>query len=289
VSGAPGGEHEEETARVGGGRAAYPCAQRQRLGATAAGGRLSQFHHRRRGRSGVRPRLRPSGRHLRLPARLELRRAVRWLGGAEGGGFASQAAGQVFWRNPASALVGVYGAYSRYDDGFEPDAARLGAESELYFSRFTLSGIAGVNFDDNDRFFAQARASLYVDDNTKIFAGYVRDDTGAESAGVNAAAAGFEHLFASTGVSIFGEARVGDHDYRAAWAGIKFYLGGPTGSGKSLIGRDREDVAPVWRFIEQKKQKVASSTSATTTTVTTTSTTTTPTTTTTATSTSGLS
>jgi hypothetical protein len=209
--------------------------------------------------------------------------------GAEGGGFAGQAAGQVFWRNPASALVGVYGAYSRYDDGFEPDAARLGAESELYFSRFTLSGIAGVNFDDNDRFFAQARASLYVDDNTKIFAGYVRDDTGAESAGVNAAAAGFEHLFASTGVSIFGEARVGDHDYRAAWAGIKFYLGGPTGSGKSLIGRDREDVAPVWRFIEQKKQKVASSTSATTTTVTTTSTTTTPTTTTTATSTSGLS
>ena len=115
------------------------------------------------------------------------------------------------------------------------------------------------------------------------------DDTGAQSAGVNAAAAGFEHMFASSGVSIFGEARVGDHDYRAAWAGIKLYLGGPTGGGKSLIGRDREDVAPVWRFLEQKKQKVASSTSATTTTVTTTTTTTTTTqtTTTTATSTTG--
>ena len=193
--------------------------------------------------------------------------------GSESGQFTGQVAGQAFWRNPATALVGVYGAYSHLNDGFEPDAARLAAESEFYFSRFTLSGIAGVNFDDNDRFFAQARASFYVDDNTKIFAGYVRDDTGAQSAGVNAGAAGFEHLFPSTGVSIFGEARVGDHDYRAAWAGIKFYLGGPTGSGKSLIGRDREDVAPVWRFLEQKKQKVASSTSATTTTVTTTTTT----------------
>ena len=197
--------------------------------------------------------------------------------GSESGQFAGQVAGQAFWRNPATALVGVYGAYSHLNDGFEPDAARLAAESELYFSRFTLSGIAGVNFDDNDRFFAQARASLYVDDNTKIFAGYVRDDTGYQYASVNAGAVGFEHLFPSTGVSIFGEARVGDHDYRAAWAGIKFYLGGPTGSGKSLIGRDSEDVAPVWRFVEAKKQKVASSTSATTTTVTTTTTTSTST------------
>jgi hypothetical protein len=197
--------------------------------------------------------------------------------GSESGEFTGQAAAQLFWRNPASALVGVYGAYGRLDDGFAPNAARLAPEAEFYFSRFTLSGIAGVNFDDNDRFFAQARASFYVDDNTKIFAGYVRDDTGAQAAGVDAAAVGFEHLFPSTGVSIFGEARVGDHDYRAAWAGIKFYLGGPTGSGKSLIGRDREDVAPVWRFLEQKKQKVASSTSATTTTVTTTTTTTTTT------------
>ena len=198
--------------------------------------------------------------------------------GSQSGEFTGQAAAQLFWRNPASALVGVYGAYGRFDDGFAPNAARLAPEAELYLSRFTLSGIAGVNFDDNDRFFAQARASFYVDDNTKIFAGYVRDDTGAQSAGVNAAAAGFEHLVPSTGVSIFGEARAGDHDYRAAWAGVKFYLGGPTGSGKSLIGRDREDVAPVWRFLEQKKQKVASSTSATTTTVTTTTTTTTTTT-----------
>jgi hypothetical protein len=198
--------------------------------------------------------------------------------GSESGAFDGQASAQAFWRNPSTALVGVYGQYGHLDDGFELNSARLGAEAELYLSRFTLSGIAGVNFDNHDRAFAQARASFYLDDSTKLFAGYVRDDTGAQAAAVNAAAVGFEHLFASSGVSIFGEARVGDRDYRAAWAGIKFYLGGPTGGGKSLIGRDREDVAPVWRFLEQKKQKVASSTSATTTTVTTTTTTTTTTT-----------
>jgi hypothetical protein len=197
--------------------------------------------------------------------------------GTEDGAFSSHAAGQIFWRNPATALFGLYGAYDHLDDGFTPDAARLGAESELYLSRFTLSGIVGVDFDNSDKIFAQARAYYYLDDNTKFFGGYVLDDAGSLGQQVNAGAVGFEHLFPSSGISIFGEARAGDHDYRAAWAGIKFYLGGPSANTKSLLGRDREDVAPVWRFIEEKRQKVASSTSATSTTGTTTSTTSTST------------
>jgi hypothetical protein len=194
--------------------------------------------------------------------------------GTEDGGFSAHGAGQFFWRDPSTALFGVYGAYDHLDDGFNPDTARLGAEAEFYLSRFTLSGIVGVDFDNDDKAFAQAKASFYFDDYTKVFAGYVLDDAGAWGQEVNAGAIGFEHLFPSTGFSIFGEARAGDHDYRAAWAGIKFYFGGPTPNSKPLLQRDREDVAPVWRFVEEKRQKVASSTSATSTTGTTTSTTT---------------
>ena len=214
---------------------------------------------------------------LAFPLSTSIGAQIGGSAGAFDGRFTGEAAGHLFWRDPSNAMVGVYGAYRRTDAGFAPNVGRIGGEAELYLSKFSLSGVAGVTFGDHQRAFAQARASLYLDDSTKVFAGYVLDDLGSVKRSVSAAAIGFEHIFPSSGMAFYAEARAGESHYRAAWAGVRFYFGGQSASDKSLIRRDREDVAPLWRFVEQKKEKVASTTTATTTTVTTTTTTSTST------------
>ncbi len=167
------------------------------------------------------------------------------VAGVAGGQTFSQVAGHLFWRDPATSLVGVYGAWTQQ---YGASTFRIGPEVEFYNGPFTFSGVAGVKSGGGDNFFTQIKGNLYLSPNTKIFGGYVYENG-------SFATAGFEHLFPA-GLSLFGEARTGQ-GYTAAWAGFRFYFGGMSGPGKSLMAREREDVAPLWLHVADKPVTVA--------------------------------
>jgi hypothetical protein len=169
------------------------------------------------------------------------------------GRFYGQAAGHLFWRDPTVGLAGLYAAYNHQDGEIDTDTGRVGGEGELYLGNFTASGVAGWKFGDDDGFFAQAKLSVYFDPNSKFYVGYIHEDQ-------DIASIGFEHLFQSSGISLYGEGRIGDDDYKAVFAGIRVYFGNQTPGGKSLIGRDREDVAPLWVHLTEPRKAEASST-----------------------------
>lgn len=173
-----------------------------------------------------------------------------------GGKTYAQGAGHLFWRDPTIGLIGLYGAYGHYEGFGGVDMYQAAAEGEYYMGRFTLRGIAGVeganagtftdaggtvfNYDDDTRFFDKIDVAFYPTDDFKVYVGH------RYTGGVNAAAAGAEYLWrfnGGTAASIFAEARVGEDDYKAAWAGVRFYFGG---SDKSLIRRHREDDPNLW-------------------------------------------
>jgi len=173
-----------------------------------------------------------------------------------GGKTYAQGAGHLFWRDPTIGLIGLYGSYAHYDGFKGVDAYQAAAEGEYYMGRFTLRGIAGVegvdggsftngggfliDYGNNTRFFDKVDLVFYPVDDFKVYAGH------RYTGGVNAAAGGAEylwHLQGGTAASLFAEARIGEHDYKAAWAGIRFYFGG---NDKTLIRRHREDDPNLW-------------------------------------------
>jgi hypothetical protein len=162
----------------------------------------------------------------------------------------------LFWRNPQTALVGVYGAYlKRNVDNIA--RARIGLEGEYYMGRFTIGGVAGFERTISDAFlfvvpglgfvvdqgsknrgFAAIDFSWYATENFKLSAGY------RYWGGVSAAAAGFEYLVQTgqgAAYSFFAEGRAGENRYLAGMAGVKVYFGQRD---KSLMRRHREDDPP---------------------------------------------
>ena len=173
-----------------------------------------------------------------------------------GGKTYASVGGHLFWRDPTVGLLGVYGNYAHYD-GFQGVDAYQGAlEGEYYWGRFTLRGIAGVeganggsftngagfliDYGDNTRFFDKIDVVFYPADDFKVYAGH------RYTGGVHAAAAGAEYLWhfkSGIAASVFAEGRVGEDDYKAAWAGVRLYFGQ---TDKSLIRRHREDDPNLW-------------------------------------------
>lgn len=163
-------------------------------------------------------------------------------------------ADHLFWRDPAKGLVGIYGAYAHYSALDGVNAGRIAVEAEAYLDRFTLRGIAGVEFGDKGtvttatsisefdmktRFVDMVDLVYYPTDDLSLFVGH------RYTGGKNALALGGEFAFLNTGptsFSAFAEARIGEDD-TAAWAGIKIRFGNST---KSLIRRDREDDPVLW-------------------------------------------
>lgn len=154
-------------------------------------------------------------------------------------------AAHLFARDPSRYLFGVYASYHTWDS---IDIWRLGAETELYFGRMTLSGILGwesidvpatkrgltvLNRDD-DHFFTELDLSYYPKDNLRLSIGYHYESE--ESLGV----AELEfmprwHMPAS----LFATGNFGDDDHTRITGGIRFYL--HADRSKSLIRRHRED------------------------------------------------
>lgn len=165
--------------------------------------------------------------------------------GSSQGNFAGGFGGHLFWRDPATALFGVYA------EGFTTDVAtgrfgkgRIGPEIELYSGRFNVSAIAGYEFGNRgirDGFFADGIVSYFATDDFRLYAGGNYGFAGVQGK------AGLEYqLGRDTGysnVSVFAEAHVGEAGYKAAFAGVKIALGAPD---KSLIRRYREDDPQAW-------------------------------------------
>ncbi len=155
--------------------------------------------------------------------------------------------GHLFWRDPSIALLGIYGSYTTIE-ALDGDIARLGVEGEYYWNQLTLKAVIGAEFIDIDapvdydgtNLFAFSDLSYYANDNLELSVGHRY--TGEK----HALALGVEYqlsqqVFAS-GVSLFAEGRIGEDDYKGAWAGVRMYLGDE----KTLIRRHREDDPTDW-------------------------------------------
>jgi hypothetical protein len=193
-------------------------------------------------------------------------------GSLDGDSF-GQVAGHLFWRNPSQALLGVYASYTGWDRFGGVNVGQVAGEFEFYYGRFTLQGIAGVEFGNTvsssqtnlvtiapvggipgsttlatnaqgfgigTRFFDQVNLKYYLNDYLDGYVGH------RYLGGKNAAAFGGEYAFpVARGVlgSAFVEARVGESDFHGVWGGIKLYFGPDD---KSLIARHRKEDPNNW-------------------------------------------
>lgn len=171
------------------------------------------------------------------------------------GRFLGAGAGHLFWRDPAKALLGIYGSYTYWDQVGGVRIAHVGPEGELYLGRWTLQGVAGVEFgnsasatvgsfiqtyDIRTRFFDQVNLAYYLQDNFKLFAGH------RYLGGKHALALGGEYgIPVGHGImaALFAEGRIGEDDFHGVWGGVRFYFGQKD---KTLIRRHREDDPNEW-------------------------------------------
>lgn len=160
------------------------------------------------------------------------------------------AAGHLFWRDPATALFGLYGIgyYSNaardiiYDPntgatnyvyGF--DLWRLALEAHLYRDAFTFQARIGAEvFGSTTRFFDEADLVYYATPDLRLTAGhrYV--------GGLNAGALSAEYQTPLRGVAGFVETIIGERNTQIVLGGIRWYFD----NDKSLVRRDREDILP---------------------------------------------
>ena len=170
----------------------------------------------------------------------------------------------LFWRDPSRGLLGIYASHTHWQEFGGLHVTQVAGEGEAYFGRFTLQGIAGVEFgnsqsaitgvsttatstttfidtyDVQTRFFDKINLAYYLNDNTKVFAGH------RYLGGKHALALGGELALPSNGptmLAAFVEGRVGESEFHGIWGGIRGYWGQ---SAKSLIQRHRQDDPVNW-------------------------------------------
>lgn len=161
------------------------------------------------------------------------------MAGVLDGDFVGGGGAHLFWRDPNTALLGVYGSYTHRED-VDGYVARVGVEGEYYWNNWTASALVGAEFiesgSENDtNFFVFSDLSYYATDNLELSVGHrYTSERHVAALGVEFQ---LDQTLFSSGVSLFAEGRLGEDDYQAAWGGIRFYLG----EEKSLIRRHRED------------------------------------------------
>lgn len=171
------------------------------------------------------------------------------------GRFLGATEGHLFWRNPSQGLLGVYGSYVYWNQAGGVRSSHIGPEAELYSGRWTLQGVAGVEFGNNTssvvgsviqtydvktRFFDQVDLAYYLQDNLRVYAGH------RYLGGEHALALGGEWgIPMSHGVmaALFAEGRVGEDNFHGVWGGVRVYFGQKD---KTLIRRHREDDPIDW-------------------------------------------
>lgn len=186
-------------------------------------------------------------------------------------------AGHFFWRNPGQGLFGIYTSHTIWDRYGGAYVGQVAGEGEYYVGRWTLQGIAGVEFgnqvsttssftavtatpgptpfgtpgvlttstfssmfDVRTRFFDQINLKYYLTDD---WVGYVGHRY---LGGKHALALGSEYAFPLANkfkATAFFEARVGEGEFHGIWGGLKFYFGQKD---KPLIARHRQDDPNIW-------------------------------------------
>ncbi len=144
------------------------------------------------------------------------------------------AAGHLFWRDPSVALLGLYGGVTHVDISRDFTQYVLAGEGEFYMGQVSIETLIGYGTGEriDDDVVALGNIAFYATDDFRIFGGarYLAEDLHG--------AAGTEIQFSQgSGGAFFAEGRYHDSDRWQAFAGIRFYFGGP----KSLIRRHRED------------------------------------------------
>jgi hypothetical protein len=189
--------------------------------------------------------------------------------GSVGGHTYGEIGAHLFWRNPGAGLLGLYVNHVRLDRFGGVHATAIAGEGEYYWGRWTLQGVAGVEFgnsvssstsisdsgpsgggtltststfiegfDVKTRFFDQINLKYYMTDNWSGYVGH------RYLGGKHAMALGTEFALPidpKLSTTMFAEARVGHDDFSGIWGGMKFYFGH---QGKSLIKRNRENDDP---------------------------------------------
>jgi len=174
-------------------------------------------------------------------------------------------AGHWFWRDPSHALFGIYASETYWDRNSGANAGHVAAEGEYYWGRFTLQGIAGVEFGNTaasastvvgpvvtttfldtysikTRFFDEINFKYYFGDDLSGYVGH------RYLGGKNALALGGEiarPIAPGVLASAFIEGRVGEDDFHGIWGGVKLYFG-PTD--KPLIARHRQEDPNNWNL-----------------------------------------
>lgn len=193
------------------------------------------------------------------------------LGGSLGGYAFGNIVGRYFWRDPNRGMLGIYVSETGWNRFGGIYATQIGPEFELYWGRWTLRGVTGVEFgnsgsgtstssvsypifdgvqtntstftegyDVRTRFFDQINLSYYLTDNWQAFIGH------RYLGGKNALALGTEYalpLGHNRLVSLFAEGRIGSSSFEGYWGGLKFYFGN---GDKTLVRRNREDNIQPW-------------------------------------------
>ena len=151
------------------------------------------------------------------------------------------AGGHLFWRDPNLGLLGVNVGALRENDLV--DTWSGGLEVEYYLGLFTLGlhgGAANIDYDigslpfietDETGYYGTGSLAAYPWDNLLLSASYTR----ALDNGLGRGQIEYQSPF--SGLSIFGDFAMGDHDYNHAMLGVRYYLG----KEKTLIQRHRED------------------------------------------------
>jgi len=134
-------------------------------------------------------------------------------------------AAHAFTRDPASYLIGAFGAWA-HADGFDVDVGRIGVEGEYYLEKLTFSANTGYQFGDSfidDTWFGEVQASWYLDPDFALTGGVGFDD---ETAVTHIAA---EWLVGSgsslPGLALRGDIYMGDNSYDSVMGGITYYFG----------------------------------------------------------------
>lgn len=154
--------------------------------------------------------------------------------GVYDGSFTGAAAGlHLFWRDPSTGLIGIYGDWSYVNP---EHAGRVGGELAFYNGQWSLDILAGIQFGQHvfTEFIDEVDLSYYFTDNTRGSIGHRYISRG------SVGNVSFEHLMNEQGYdgwSVFGELEAGEDNYVAGWGGVRYAFGS---TATTLIERDRQ-------------------------------------------------
>jgi hypothetical protein len=168
--------------------------------------------------------------------------------------------GQLFWRDPDSALFGVQASWATVDidtpfGSVDIDGGRVGGNLELYFDQITLLAAGGVQFGDiQESGYGSVDLRWYMTDNFYAsIGGELLEDNSTGRLQIEFQP-GFESL---PGLAFFARGVIGEDDFDAVYGGITYYFGEP----KSLKDRHRRSdpdfiLFGLFEQLEAEKQRL---------------------------------